>query len=152
MVSSHRVLALFGTCCAVAAVATPVVALAHSGRGGDHRSGPKPSGPEQTCKEVGVSLNGHARGGLHAYGLGGLSAEQVKALETACNKLASAYATERSADSAAFKTEQQALETALTQLNKVCPRSHRHHRHHQRGLAARHHRSDPTGPTGLTGP
>lgn len=152
MLSSRRVLTLLGACCAVAAVATPVVALAHGGRGGERKASGWLSGAEQTCGEVGISLNGHSYSGLHNDGLSYLSQAQIQALETACNKLGPAYAAERSADSAASAAWQQALAAALTQLNKVCPQWHHHHGHHWGGPTGPTGDGGLTGPTGATGP
>ena len=96
MLSSRRVLTLLGTCCAMAAVAMPVVALAHGG--GGRQSARSLRGPERTCGEVGVSLGRGPHGGPYGNGHSSLSEAQVTALQTACNNLASAYATERGAD------------------------------------------------------
>ena len=147
MPSLRRILIPLAACCAVGAVAIPVVALAHGGgRRGGPRSARSASRARQLCREVGVSLGG--RVGHPGRGAGyGLSEAQVQALQTDCNTLASAYTTERSALSAAAATRRQAVQAASSQLLSVCPLPrwrHRRHRHH--------HGFGPTGPTGATGP
>jgi hypothetical protein len=149
MLSLRRVMILLGVCCA--AVAVPVVALAHGGGGGSRHHARASharaaSRARQICRQVGVSLSGRSDGALHGGYPNGLTEAQVQALQAACNKLAAAYTTERSADSTALMTRQQAIEAARTQLRSVCPRR-RHRRHHRR-----HHGIGPTGPTGPTGP
>jgi hypothetical protein len=146
MPSLRRILIPLAACCVVGAVAIPVVALAHGGGG---RRGPhdarSASRSRQLCREVGVPLSG--RTGHAGRGAGyGLSEAQIQALQSACNTLASAYTTERSALDAAATTRLQAVEAARTQLLGVCPvpRRHRRGRHHHRGF--------PTGPTGASGP
>ena len=149
MLSLRRILIPLAACCAVGAVAIPVVALAHGGGGrrGPH-SARSASRARQLCREVGVPLGG--RVGRPRRGAGyGLSEAQVQALQGACNTLASAYTTERGALSAAATTRRQAVEAARSQLLSVCPLPrwrHRWHRHHHRGFGP------PTGPTGATGP
>ena len=142
MLSSRRVLTLLIASCAVAAVAMPVVALAHGGGGPQRRFGHPQSGPKQVCRKVGVSLSGSAHSGLPGDGHGSLTEPQVQALQAACDKLAPAYATELSTDGVALSSLHQAIEAALAHLTGVCPLSGRHGGHHEAG---------PTGPTGATG-
>jgi hypothetical protein len=149
MLSTRRVLLLLVTSCVAAAVALPVVALAHDGGGGGggHRFTRSPAGAKQACRKVGVFLDGAAHGahsGLPRTAGSSLTETQAQELQAACNKLAGAYAVERTADHGARMTEHQALAAAIAQLNSVCPL--RLHGHHEGDL------SGPTGPTGPTGP
>lgn len=148
MLSSRRVLTLLGASCAVAVVAMPVLAVAHDGGSGGRRSAHSLSGPKRICKKLGVSLNGSSHSARHSNGFSSLTEMQVQELKTACNKLAGAYAIKRSAETAAFNANQQALEPELSRLNAACPRWHRHDRRHG---SDRTGATGPTGPTGETG-
>jgi hypothetical protein len=101
MLSLRRILIPLGLCCAVAAVAVPVVALAHGGRDHPPRDLTRISAhrAEQICARVGVALgfSGRAsdwRGRNHFrrdhFDGGRLSETQVQELQAACNKLAAA--------------------------------------------------------------
>ena len=155
MLYSRRVRSLIplGVCCAAAGALLPVVALAH-GSGGDARRGSRAaSGAQRTCGAVGVSLDGRSHGRHHHLRTSSLSATQIQALQTACNTLASAYATQRSADNAASEEMQKATEAALTQLNGVCPAPpYGHHRHRWFGPAGATGSTGASGPSGPTGP
>ena len=130
---------------AVTAVAMPVVAVAHGGGDGAGRSAHSLSGAKRLCRQVGVPLNGSSHSARHANSDSNLTETQVQELQTACTKLAAAYAIERAADNAAFAANQQALEPELSQMIAACPRWHRHDRHHGSGTTG------PSGPTGATG-
>jgi hypothetical protein len=148
MPSSRRMLTVLGACVAVAAISVPVVALAHGGGASRRKYALAASHARQICRQAGVSLSGQSSD-HHGRGHGGLSEAQVQALQTACDKLAAVYTTQRAADSAAFKTWRETVEAARAQLNSVCPpprRRHHHHRHHGTGATG------PTGPSGITGP
>jgi hypothetical protein len=129
-----------------AAIALPVVAFAHPGRGGRgvERSAIK---SQQVCAQVGVPLRGHGYGRFHrifARGrLKALNSAQTHQVAEACERLAAAYAAERSADRAARTALKDARSAASEKLKQACPSFHHHH-----GEGA----SEPTGSTGPTGP
>jgi hypothetical protein len=150
MLSSRRVLTLLGASGAVAAVAMPVVALAHQSGGGGRGSAHSLSTPKQICRMVGVPLNGNSHSARHANDSASLTETQVQEMKTACAKLAAAYAVERSAEKAAFTANQQALEPELAQLNSACPRRH-DHGHHGHGGTGSTGSTGATGDTGATG-
>src|SRR5271168_1428160 len=139
MLSSRRVLPLLLSTCAVAAVVMPVVALAHGSGGGGRRSTRSLTRAERLCGELGVFVNGRSHGD---YLVGArhtqLNETQVQELTSACQKLASAYAIQRTAEGAPLNAEHQALKAALIQLDGVCPAWPGHH-------------GDGSGPTGATG-
>jgi hypothetical protein len=151
MLSSRRVLTLLGASGAVAAVAMPVVALAHQGGGGGRGSAHSLSAPKQICRMVGVPLNGNSHSARHANSSASLTEMQVQEMNTACAKLAAAYAVERSAAKAVFTANQQALEPELAQLNSACPRPHHHHGHHGHGGTGSTGSTGATGDSGATG-
>jgi Collagen triple helix repeat (20 copies) len=162
MLASRRVLSLLGACGALAAAATPVVALAHGGDKGrgfhgqdtGRGLGQRLSDPEQTCREVGVSLSGRPISGHHEFRHIPFTEAQSKELQEACTTLAAAFATERSAVSKAAMTKQEALQKAVKALPEGCPpRHHRRRRHHRHfGPTGQTGATGPTGTTGTTGP
>src|SRR5271168_1930926 len=99
MLSSRRVLPLLLSTCAVAAVAMPVVALAHGSGGGGRRSIRSLTRAERLCGELGVFVNGRSHGDRPlSAGRTQLNATQLQELTSACQKLASAYASERTTE------------------------------------------------------
>ncbi len=150
MLSSHRVLTVLAASGAVAALAMPVVAIAHDGGGGGRGPSRSLSGAKRICREVGEPLGGASHSGLHDNGYGSLTETQVTELKTACAKLASAYKIEREEDLAAFKANQLALGPELAQLNAACPGRHDHW-HHGRDTSGATGATGSTGSTGSTG-
>ena len=121
------------------ALTAPSMALAHGGHEHfSHHSVFHAKQVQHFCAEAGVALNGHSdfnRQGrrpssLTESGPGSLTETQVKELKMACEKLATAYGVERTADEAAAKTLWEALKPARAKLLEACPALTEHHDFH----------------------
>ena len=153
MISLRRISISVGACCLLAAVIVPVVALAHGGAGGRHgharvsafrwdRHVRRLCGPAAVGLSGGGHGFGHYRRVLPAYR--DLSETQQHELQSACEKLAAAYKTERGAVRSAAKTWHETVQAARATLEGACPRPL-----YPIGPSGA---SGPTGPTGLGGP
>jgi hypothetical protein len=168
MLASRRVLSVLGAFGALAAAATPVVALAHSGDKGRRVHGQDVQGqdnqdngngfgrrlhrPATICREVGVSLSGRPIGGPHP-GQNPFNATQIKELQADCNTLKAAFATERSEIGNAVMKRQQAIEAAIKKLPEGCPpQRHDRHDHDHLGPIGATGATGASGATGSTGP
>jgi hypothetical protein len=143
---------------ASAAITVPVVAFAQ----GDHKDtrGRDARAAAWLCAEAGVPLAGPQHGhfrlhhgrfrfdhGRRDTHLSTVSETQAAAIKAACDNLAKAVATARTADMAAFNAFQVAVMAARAKLDEVCPR-----RHHDEDQGEDEGSTGASGPTGASWP
>jgi hypothetical protein len=127
MLIRPRVMAACAAVCVLTPMTLASTALAHRGSESFRRHDVfRAKQARSVCAQAGVALNGHVHGfNGHAYGggpdLSSLSETQIKELKTACEKLATAYGVERTADEASFKALWETLKAARTKLDAACP-------------------------------
>jgi len=149
----RRMLVVPIVCCA-GAVAVPVVALAHDSHGRRHWHARPFSQVQKLCAQAEVPLGTGVRGRHYRHlGIGhsvaGLSTEQLAQLKAACEKLAVAYASERTADGRAEKALLEIVVPARKKLDEVCP-PHHHYGFSPAGLTGSTGATGPTGPPGVS--